>query len=114
MGVAKLILGAGFLFPRERRSFRCRLFHCRLFRLFLTVKSLAELHSSFSRVQKEPAKASASKSVCGGVCQSFAHGGDGIDQDHMHMDGFSLGPIVAALLLSVVGTVRTLKPLVVL
>ena len=48
------------------------------------------------------------------VCQSFAHGGDGIDQDHMHMDGFSLGPIVAALLLSVVGTVRTLKPLVVL
>ena len=48
------------------------------------------------------------------ACQSFAHGGDGIDQDHMHMDGFSLGPIVAALLLSVLGTVRTLKPLVAL
>jgi|EP01046_Picozoa_sp_COSAG06_P038412 hypothetical protein len=40
---------------------------------------------------------------------SLAHGGDGIDQQHVHLDGFTLGPIIAALVLSLCGTLLQLR-----
>ena len=39
---------------------------------------------------------------------SFAHGGDGINQN-VHVDGYTLGPIIAALVLSLLGTLWQLR-----
>jgi hypothetical protein len=39
----------------------------------------------------------------------FAHGGDGIDQQNIHLDGFTLGPIIAAMVLSLLGTLLQLR-----
>jgi hypothetical protein len=40
---------------------------------------------------------------------SFASGGDGIDQQNIHLDAFALGPIIAAIVLSLLGTIWQLR-----
>lgn len=40
---------------------------------------------------------------------SIAHGGDGIDQGNAHLDGFTLGPIITAIVLSLIGTIWQLR-----
>lgn len=40
---------------------------------------------------------------------SFAHGGDGIDQNNVHLDVYTLGPIIAALVLTLLGTLLQLR-----
>lgn len=40
---------------------------------------------------------------------TLAQGGDGIDQQHAHLDGFTLGPIISALMLSILGVMIQLR-----